>query len=110
MKYEELDRGVRRTIMIQHLEMASADFSDEDLVRLAEVKLNGRQVILYASYGRPLLTNHLFQIKNAVAIAHALAITKGARLSYSHIRQALTANGHFIPDLSDTSDNYSLYK
>jgi len=57
-----------------------------------------------------LLTDHLFQIKNAVAIAHALAITKGARLSYSHIRQALTANGHFIPDLSDTLDNYGLYE
>jgi hypothetical protein len=48
MKYEELDRGARRTIMIQLLGMASADFGDEDLVRLAEVKLNGRQVSLYA--------------------------------------------------------------
>jgi hypothetical protein len=47
MKYEELDRGARRTIMIQLLGMASADFDDEDLVRLAEVKLNGRQVSLY---------------------------------------------------------------
>jgi hypothetical protein len=62
------------------------------------------------SYKRPLLTDHLFQIKNTVAIAYALAITKGARLSYSHISQALTANGHFIPGLSDTSVNYSLYE
>jgi hypothetical protein len=62
------------------------------------------------SYKRPLLTDYLFQIKNTVAIAYALTITKGARLSYSHISQALTANGHFIPDLSDTSVNYSLYE
>jgi hypothetical protein len=54
-------------------------------------------------------TDHLFQIKNAVIIAHALAITKGAQLSYSHICHALTANGRFIPDLSDTSVNYSLF-
>ena len=42
MKYEELDRGARRTIMNQFLEMASTDFGDEDLGRLAEIKLNGR--------------------------------------------------------------------
>jgi hypothetical protein len=108
MKYEELDKGARRTIMIQLLGMASADFSDEDLIPLAEVKLNGRQVSVYASYKRPLLTDRLFQIKNTVAIAHALAITKGARLSYSHISQALEANGHIIPDSSDTS--YRLYE
>jgi hypothetical protein len=107
MKYEELHRGARRTIMIQFLEMANAYFGEEDLVRLAEVKLNGRQVSVYASY-KHLLTDHLFQIKNTVAIAHALATTKGARLSYSHISQALTANGHLIPDLGDTS--YSLYE
>lgn len=43
MKYEELDRDARRTIMIHFLEMASTDFGDEDLDRLAEVKLNGQQ-------------------------------------------------------------------
>jgi hypothetical protein len=110
MKYEDLDKDVRRTIMVHILEMASTDFSDEDLDRLTEVKLNSRQVSVYASYKRPLLTDHLFQIKNTVAIAHALAITKGTRFSYSHIRQALTANGHSIPHLSDTSVNCSLYE
>jgi hypothetical protein len=54
--------------------MTSTDFGDENLDHLAQVKLNGRQVSVYTSYGRSLLTDHLFQIKNAVAIAHALAI------------------------------------
>jgi hypothetical protein len=65
---------------------------------------------VYISYGRPLLTDYLFQIKNTIIIAHALAIIKGARLSYSYIRQAPTANGYIIFNLSDTSDNYNLYK
>jgi hypothetical protein len=42
MKYEELDKDIRRIIMIQYLEIASVDFGDEDLVRLIKVKLNGR--------------------------------------------------------------------
>jgi hypothetical protein len=74
MKYEELNRGARKTIMLQFLEMAKAEFGDEDLVRLAKVKLNGRQVSVYTSY-KLLLTDHLFQIRNTVAIAHALAVT-----------------------------------
>jgi hypothetical protein len=40
MKYEDLDKDIRRIIMIYILEIASTDFSDEDLNRLTEVKLN----------------------------------------------------------------------
>lgn len=42
MKYEELDRGVRRTIITHFLEITSIDFGDEDLDRLTEIKFNGR--------------------------------------------------------------------
>ena len=34
--------------MVHILEMASTEFGDEDLARLAGVKLNGRQVSVYA--------------------------------------------------------------
>lgn len=115
LKYDDLDKDARGNILVHFLKRARTDrgppnLSDEDLERLVKVKLNGRQVSLHPGCERRLLTDDLFQIKNSVAIAHALAITNGAQLSYSHICQALTANGYFIPDLSDTSVDYSLYE
>jgi hypothetical protein len=62
------------------------------------------------SVTRHLLAAGLFQVKNTAALAHALAITKGVRLSYARVSQALTVNGYSIPDLSDTSVDHSLYE
>jgi len=50
------------------------------------------------------------QIKNTVAIANALAAAKAAPLSFSHLCQALTVNGHSIPASSDTAVDDSLYQ
>ena len=49
------------------------------------------------------------KIKNAIAIASALAFAKGEMFSSSHISQALAANGNLIPASSDILDNVSLY-
>jgi len=59
---------------------------------------------------KPPLTGDLLQVKNTLALAHALALTKAAQLSYSHIRQALEANGISIPESGDTSVDDSLYQ
>jgi hypothetical protein len=115
LKYEDLTVNARRTIMVQFLKRVQTDrgppnLSEEDLDRSAQVPLNGRQVSVYASDERHLLTDHLFQIKNTVAIAIALASEKDTQLSFSHISQALKANGTSIPNSSDKSMDDSLYK
>lgn len=114
LKYEELSIDAKRTIMVQFLKRGRLDrgppnISEKDSDCLAKVELNGRQVSVYAGDERLLLTDDLFQIKNTVAIAIALAAAKDVRLSFSHISQALTANGTSIPNSSDTSVDYSLY-
>jgi hypothetical protein len=52
----------------------------------------------------------LFQIKNTVAIAIALAVANDTRLSFSHISQALKANGTWISNSSGKSVDDSLYE
>jgi hypothetical protein len=106
LKYEQLDRNARKTITARFLMMAKTDrgppsLSDEDIDRFAELNLNGRQVSMHARCKRLQLTDYWFQIKNTVAIAHALAVSTKARLSYSHICQALEANNYRIPELSN---------
>jgi hypothetical protein len=114
LKYEELRIDAKRTIMVQFLKRVRLDrgppnVSEKALDCLAEVQLNGRQVSVYASDERPLLTDNLFLTKNTVATAIALAAAKDVRLSFSHISQALTANGTSIPNSSDTPVDCSLY-
>jgi hypothetical protein len=65
---------------------------------------------VYASHERHLLTDYLFQIKNTVATVIALAVAKDTQLSFSHISQALKANGTSIPNSSDKSVDNSLYE
>jgi hypothetical protein len=101
--------------MVQFLKRVQTDrgppnLSEEDLDRSAQIPLNCRQVSVYTSDERHLLTDHLFQIKNTVAIAIALASEKDTQLSFSHISQALKANGTSIPNSSDKSMDDSLYK
>ena len=49
------------------------------------------------------------KIKNAIAIASVLAFAKGEIFFFSHISQALAANGNLILASSDILDNVSLY-
>jgi hypothetical protein len=65
---------------------------------------------VYVSYERYLLTDYLFQIKNIVVIAIILAVANDTRLSFSHISQALKANGTWIPNSSGESVYDSLYE
>jgi hypothetical protein len=66
-------------------------------------------VSIYISYERYLLTDHLFQIKNTVITAIALAVAKDTQLSFFYISQALKANGTSISNFSDKSADNSLY-
>jgi len=52
MEYEDLDRDARRTIFVHLLKRSNTDreplsLSNEDLNRLANAKINGRQVSIY---------------------------------------------------------------
>jgi hypothetical protein len=58
------------------------------------------------SVTRHLLTAGLFQVKNTAALAHALAITKGARLSYARVSQALTVTHRLT--IACMKTNYTL--
>jgi SpoVK/Ycf46/Vps4 family AAA+-type ATPase len=114
LKYRELTVNARRTIIVHFLKRVRTDqgpsnLSEEDLDRLAQAPLNGRQVSVYVSYERHLLTDHLFQIKNTIATAIALAVTNETRLSFSHISQALKANGTWISNSSGESVDDGLY-
>jgi hypothetical protein len=42
IKYEELNKDIRRIIIIYFLKMANTDFGDKDLNRLTKIKFNGR--------------------------------------------------------------------
>jgi hypothetical protein len=43
--------------------------------------------------------DHLFQIKNAVRAAHALAVDEGSQLCYSHLETVLDLGKEFEADL-----------
>lgn len=54
LTYESLDRNARRTILAQFLKMTGTDrdqpnLSAEEVERLAQIQLNGRQVSVYAT-------------------------------------------------------------
>ena len=46
-----------------------------------------------------LLIDYLFQIKNAVRAAHALAVDEGSRLCYSHLETVLDPGKEFEADI-----------
>jgi hypothetical protein len=51
-----------------------------------------------------------FQIKNAVAAAHALATKQGAPLAYSHLQQAIKTSENFIREFYGVHAVNSIYK
>ena len=46
----------------------------------------------------------IYQIKNIVVIAHALATKKGTRVTYSHVQQAVKASENFIREFNSISN------
>lgn len=113
LKYDDLDHDARRNVLAHFLEKADQggqDISDEEIDRLATIKLNGRQVSLHHNYAKQALTSDMIQIKNTVAIAHALAAWKNAPVSYSCIKQALKANGYSARDFSGLDSSDTLYE
>ena len=45
-----------------------------------------------------MLIDHLFQIKNVVRAAHALAVNEGSQLCYSHLETILDLGKEFEAD------------
>ncbi|KAL9129214.1 MAG: hypothetical protein Q9217_002283 [Psora testacea] len=96
LKYQELGSGVRSQIwkhMLHqaHTSQGRAVIADKEMEGLAKAKLNGRQ------------------IKNVVAIAHALATKKNTRVAYPHLVQAVKASENFIREFNGMSIVESLY-
>jgi hypothetical protein len=114
VKYEKLDKGARKTVITRFLKRANdgrglSNIGTEYIDRFACVLLNGRQVSRLCERADLWPTSGDFQTKNSIAIATALAAAKGDMCSFSHISQALAANGNFIPVSSGTSgDNMVL--
>jgi hypothetical protein len=74
--------------------------SNEELKRLVNSKLNGRQVRdLYGISTVPLADNRLL-IKNVMATAHALAKKEKSRVCFSHIQRTVTASKKFITEFN----------
>ncbi|KAF3492126.1 uncharacterized protein GIQ15_01643 [Arthroderma uncinatum] len=82
-KYDDLNTDARREVFRQFLRMDNgvvASVDDDELNALAQAKINGRQ------------------IKNAMSVAHALAVKDGSGLNFFHIRSVLGVSGHFVPE------------
>jgi len=58
-----------------------------------------------------MLIDHLFQIKNAVRAAHALAVDEGSQLCYSHLETVLDSGKEFEADFKGAGqiDNLRSY-
>ncbi len=112
LKYEKLEKAVRKTIITHFLKRVTGDqglsnIGTEYIGRFPCVSLNGRQVSPYI-LGRQNAGSRVFKIKNTIAIATALASAKSEDFSSSHISQALEANGNLVLS-SDRLDDNSLY-
>jgi hypothetical protein len=78
LRYDDLSKDAGKKIWERFIERARtsqgpAKVKPDELNRLVNSKLNGRQVSYYVSTAS--LTNCWLQIKNIVATAHALATT-----------------------------------
>ena len=94
----DLSRDGRKAIFRQFLQKDNGipvNVGDDELNSLADVALNGRQVSI--SHHWRSSRSSVSQIKNSMSIACTLA-AKDRELSYSHVRSALAANGHFVPE------------
>ena len=58
-----------------------------------------------------MLMDHLYQIKNTIRAAHALAVHKESRLSYSHLETVLDSGKEFEADFKGAGqiDNLRSY-
>jgi hypothetical protein len=84
-----------------------SSIDEEEVDRFAGIALNGREV--RCPYGRRDMTYiGGLQIKNIIAIAGNL-VAADARMSSSHISEALAANGDMVSELADVSTDDSLY-
>lgn len=90
--YDDLDASARRNILVHFLKEANADIEGKDLSMFSEIKLNGRQ------------------IKNIVKVARNVALSDGVRLSATHVRMALHANGYSIPTQGTLGFDVDLYE
>ena len=84
MQYGELSTSSRRHVWVNFLNASSKDkthhFSDEDLDKLADYKMNGRE------------------IKNVLKTAQLLASKKGKGLSYEHVQRVLAIEQRHVGD------------
>lgn len=95
--YEKLSRDARKTIIVQfaaraHTDEGPPNLSQDDLNRLAEAPLNGREVSNMEDKFENSAHRHVFQIKNVFAIARTLATAYRVPLSTDHVSQALELN------------------
>ncbi|PIL28925.1 hypothetical protein GSI_08972 [Ganoderma sinense ZZ0214-1] len=92
LHFEELSVGTKVEIWRAFLRKAglgNAEVEEEGLLaRLAEREVNGRQ------------------IKNACRTATALAVSRGERMGFSHLEQALNAMEEFMTDFAAISESH----
>ncbi|KAL1979050.1 hypothetical protein VTN96DRAFT_7229 [Rasamsonia emersonii] len=91
LRYDDLNPSSRADIFRHFLQARNASVEEEELRIFAGIKLNGRE------------------IKNIVKVAHNVAASEGVKLSATHVRLALTVNGHSIPAQSSLGFDNSLY-
>ena len=89
MQYSELSTSSRRHVWVNFLNASSKgkkhNFSDEDLDKLAEYKMNGRE------------------IKNVLKTAQLLASKKGKGLGYEHVQSVLAIEQKHVGDQTQLS-------
>ena len=90
LRYADLSSDAKRSIWLAFLRRVNGNvpnggISHDELHALGEKKVNGRQ------------------IKNACRTATALAVSRGERMRYSHLEQALNAMEEFMTDFAAIS-------
>ncbi|PGH19285.1 hypothetical protein AJ80_04038 [Polytolypa hystricis UAMH7299] len=94
LKYSDLGNDARKDIFQQFLQKdigLKVNVDDQQLTALAQVNLNGRQ------------------IKNTMSIACMMAAEDG-ELTFEHVRSALIANGHCVPEPGLAQGRDELYE
>ena len=114
IKYTELSQEQREGIWKAFLSKAVTAqgepvYSRAGLESLVQKQLNGREVMSSHIHSKVYtLINLLFQIKNLVSTAHALATEEGVRVTISHLEVAITAGEDFECDFKGTGSKEAL--
>jgi AAA+ superfamily predicted ATPase len=105
LKYDKLNLEQRTSIWRRFLEKAATpqgapDYSPGAFDSWVRKERNGREVGLSFRCLRSKLITVLFQIKNLVSTAHALATQEGCQVNMSHVEVAIDACEDFERDVN----------